>query len=641
MNNAFENVNLDGKKFNTLEVSADASQGEELKKCAKDELGSDYTAVKKFFAEKFGDSEKYEYIIVKVRRAYMLARIFCVILLSEAKDQENEELYKKYKRAAKILRSDIFLSSPDFLNRSDCAENADDISDDAADETGRVIVKNKTNRILLLDDIIIHGRALSELLEYLVEKQFYEVDHIDVDSIVIFKDAECLSECLQNKIRNQQKTDNRINATEKEWKILSNKFVALIQHSAQSYAAFTDSYTLPQDYKFEEHFNYHVKEISSAAQKNADIIMQVFYDDSRFISNSLRKCLRCYKDNSVKCQKRNVVIPFVSLPFMQLENWQKIYKKLDLFKNVKTFNVNKETLGSVDVFSYKLVSNVLSDVYASELHFENATTNNLLYSFDFDVSEHTDDITQIINVINEECSSVSDSAFDDENKGDIDYDTELTALESIYAVNMWREIVSSHTEVPSQELLCDMVRQFLDTLHAENEKRAKDNKPRLPGIPLYALFVVLRYYHNLYNWNLRDISYWTFYAYVMSLWDVGIASYNVDLFTCKKKKYIGGCMTDGEQAYHALMEESSAAEIFAVHLLGNYTRNSYEFSLKLGDLIRNADETRGMLNSKRLMVVGDYYSKHHSVKELFNIYPATDEQQKELRQRIRALCGID
>lgn len=83
-----------------------------------------------------------------------------------------------------------------------------------------------------------------------------------------------------------------------------------------------------------------------------------------------------------------------------------------------------------------------------------------------------------------------------------------------------------------------------------------------------------------YDWNLKLHHYNNFFAYVLSLWDVGIASYNVDVYTFNKQKYIGGCITDGEQAYHARMEKNSAPEVYALHLLKCHSASASDFHEK-------------------------------------------------------------
>lgn len=625
--------------FDTLEnASKNVDYVKYLKENAVRILGSaEYTRVHKFFKNNFLQSAAFDYIVVKARRAYMLAQIFGIILLYEFEQEKiagnpnAENDYKICLEAVGKMHSDVFLSTMEFLEAT----------------------TEKHKGLLILDDIIIHGRTLNELLENLLENTDYTVDDIRVNSVVVSKDAECFSTALKECL--VKDTDNAPKYVDASaWKQLSNKFVALIQYSGRSYAAFTDAFECDAEYVPEKEFAYCVSGIESKAQLEANIKMQVYFKNEYKNLVGLNQCLRYYTRKSDKINAK-IAIPFVSLPMMKVDKWREYYKDVALFNNSNMYIKHRadSVQEKLDVFAYKLISNIASNLYATQLRFTKATTNNLFGSFNIKVDsiEYNNvikGVKELLKRIETEnrkpifacytTDTPKDSVHPDWSEQALAEETDI--LTSAESVALWRSVLQQYrTEKVTQVQLRSMLTEYLDVLHSKNEMYAAKKQPRLAGIPLYALFVVLQRFNKQYNWCLESMDYRSFYAYAMSLWDVGIASYNVGVFTFNCEKYIGGCITDGEQAYHALMEKDSSAEVFAVHLLKYYTHSESEYQHKLNELFADIQYTDSMLDSKRLKNVCDYYEANHTVRELMHIYPATKQQQEALRKRITSLCG--
>lgn len=605
-----------------------AKYGKYMRINAKQIMGlADYKQVYEFFKRNFDNVQNYDYIIVKARRAYMLARIFGIILLSEAlsSDMENRAV-ETYKRVLNVMHSDVFIYTQKF-KRS---------------------IQN-VKRLLILDDIIIHGRAMNELIAYLKENTSYTLENIEVNSIVKSADAECLSPDLTYVL---QKV-NVPSVDKPTWKRISNEIVTLIQLSGQSYAAFVDSYLCDEKYVNEQEFGCKIANIENNVRRIAKVNLDVGFEAMRTDYTYMWRCMRIYTNRNDDAVIKYYVAPFVSLPMVSLEQWCAYCNKYYIFANndIQYKKDNKKDA----ILAYKYASNVLATYYAYEQKLTANTTNNIFGSFG-DVLIPRDNLnrayTAITEIMRKTLTTEADNWLYTRNcKGNInvqekEYKLELECLSELPAVALWDDALRdcnvnamrTNTRV-NVELLQKTLDTFFDRLHDTNERRASKQMTRLQGIPVYALYVFLRNADVRNNWNLRQRDYNEFFAYVLSLWDVGIASYTVDVFKLSQGEYIGGCITDGEQAYHALMEKDSAMEVYALHLLKYQTANAFELHKKvnmLEEITRN-NRGDGTLNAERLRNVVTYYDENQSIQELYSMYPATEKQRTLVQEYVREL----
>ena len=448
-----------------------------------------------------------------------------------------------------------------------------------------------------------------------------------------------------------------------EWKRLSNEIVTLIQVSGQSYAAFTDSY-LCEDAYVVPNSVYTQSAVTNNARRIAGVTMDVSYDDIKNDYGYAWCCTRLYTNTDNNAVIKKIAVPFVSLPLMTIDVWQTYVNKyapcaygLD---SAVIKNENKATQDDYKILvrAYKYVSNIATTLYAHTKNLKLLTTDNLYGSFGVTaLSEKvTKRITNMLYAMKQEYACQNPVKWLVTEKNKYVPETEIIdktsiALETEYmytlkSVSLWDEVLQScnskatsmHESV-SDEMLQSAMDTFLDKLHSINEKNAKGNLPRQQGIPIYALYTVLKCADMQYNWNLKLRSYNDFFAYVLSLWDVGIASYNVDVFTFNKCKYIGGCITDGEQAYHACLEKNCALEVYALHLLKYNSISPSDFRKKITELLEMIKYNTGddVINKERLKKVAEYYDVNQSLQELYSMYPATEEQQKMVQSYVRDL----
>lgn len=603
---------------------------------------ADYTVVYNFFKKNFLNESEYDYIIVKARRAYMLARIFGIILLFA---EEEQDYIESYKAALSKMHSDVYIYTKSFK-------------------------KQQHKKLLILDDIIIHGRALNELVAYLTNNDIYSVQEIKVDSIVMSETAECVQPDLTATL-----DDNVKKVSVVEWKRLSNEIVTLIQVSGQSYASFTDSYLCECTNELPDTV-YTVHDVMNNARRIAGVTMDVSFDNIVNDYAFAWSCTRLYTNRDTNAAIKKIAVPFVSLPLMPTEVWQSYINKFAPWaygissETAKTesnllLNNSKPTQDDYKalVRAYKYVSNIATTLYAQTKHLKQQTTDNLFGSFGVTAlsEECTKNISEMLQVIGQEHrrqnsakwlitrANVYVDGAKSIDKTNIDFETEY--MYTLKSVSLWGEVLRScnngstgKSNSISDDMLQRAMDTFLDELHRINEKNAKANLPRQQGIPIYALYTVLKCADMEYDWNMKLHHYNNFFAYVLSLWDVGIASYNVDVYTFNKQKYIGGCITDGEQAYHARMEKNSAPEVYALHLLKCHSASASDFHEKIARLkeMVKYSESGGIvkddvINRERLITVENYYDVNQTLQELYSMYPATEEQQKMVQSYVRKL----
>lgn len=85
--------------------------------------------------------------------------------------------------------------------------------------------------------------------------------------------------------------------------------------------------------------------------------------------------------------------------------------------------------------------------------------------------------------------------------------------------------------------------------------------------------------------------------------------------------------------------KNSALEVYALHLLKYNSISTSDFFKKITALIEMAKYNIGddIIDKERLINVAKYYTVNQSLQELYNMYPATEEQQKMVQSYVRDL----
>lgn len=592
-----------------------------LQQAAKSKLGKKhYNEVYDFFARIFVTKNEYCCIIAKARRAFMLVQIFCNII---ANDIVSEKLSCKYKTKSDQETFDVFL------------QNCNKICTDIYLSSAKFFnVINCDTKILILDDILIHGRALMQLVQYL--EQFYITntekerltENIHVKTVVVHKDAECLPE-LSSVLCNDKYNDiaswRKYGESDTDWKQKSSAYVNLILYSGQSYAAFVDSYKSMKNFDAileSEGYTQTITGINSTKHATCGVDMTVMFEESdnknNVSFNQIVSCVRNYKTYATDITPvtaESFVVPFVTLPFVSVAAITEELKKFGVaIQGTTSKREIKQvgTLGDAIVYDYKLLTCIYSNVLAQELNLTTPTSNTLKYSFGVEwtnIGAQVEILKNLYDLLNTQGISV--------NLKDVIVSKKIKNV--IPAVAIWQNVLDkSQNDKYELKDYYYLVRTFITELHAENEKRAVRQEERLQGLPLYMFYTVLSDWLNKRKQKLTTHLYQEIYAYLISLWDVGIANYNVDVYNVDGQQYIGGCIVDGEQAFYAMLEPGykiAADVVSCINTLHNYSGNVY--SRTISNLARIQDKLYNIVSdTQKLDFVISYYKEHKTVAEL-------------------------
>lgn len=185
---------------NKSEVDALNKQKEK----AKEILGNNYTLVYRFFRKVLESDCHYK--VFRSRRCQVLFNIFAPIILNNLA-QEDPNIWEKIQR--------VF------------------ISDNALIKYKKEIMKGAT-QVLLVDDIMIHGRGLEQLYESVDPD--YNLHNINVYVIVKNNETYGLKEEFLHRLKAE------IQVFDWGWKELSSQLVNLIYYNATPYISYVGSY---------------------------------------------------------------------------------------------------------------------------------------------------------------------------------------------------------------------------------------------------------------------------------------------------------------------------------------------------------------------------------------------------------------
>lgn len=548
------------------------------------------------------------YKIIKTRRTFILFQIFARILLGDNADeklQRTVELAKDVTFNGKVY-TDIYLYS----------QKPDEIGQNC----------NKKHSILIIDDILIHGRALSELVTYLNETCNIDTDNIDARVFAEYKDAEAITPELQKCMYDRFDKDNAdwvsIKCDTVAWQTLSNTIVELIQRCNCAYTAFTDGYIVPESIteeelkqKFDVINGYNIPQ--AHLQKNTGMSQELYsdFDINAYFANldcSLpyiepQTIIRKYNYNSIK-----KIVPFTLLPVMQETTLKDIM--LCVFADyMKDNKIHIDvTLRNSICFGYKLFSYLLSDFYVRDklgdtVDIQKDKLSCSLYSFNI-----SDRVTDNVYKNQHEWLSVFKCYIDNNS-----YYSDLNLCTSwSESANILISILNN-TQITDVNSICKVLFAYIDAVHKQNENRALYGKARLKGISIHNMFGL---FYDAVTRNALKFSNeaWAqILGVLISMWDCGIANYNVEIYEVNGVRWVDGCVTDGEQAFHMAYSTPECEDyLVCAQILTQGTDDVnvgldrlYRFANKLAELDDNEDISKyqGIL---------DYYAEHGTLSTL-------------------------
>lgn len=482
-------------------------------------LGEDYYSYICDFFKSFIKCENYKFKIIKTRRAYVLFRIIFEIL------SNNDDNGISEKQLSNIY-TDIFTKSKDFRNK------IEDIRDD------------ENLNILIIDDILIHGRSMCNLIESI--KKISGQVSVNASAIMVSEEAESKPDELCSIME-----QDIFYVSEEHWKDLSNRLVSLILSSSYCYASFVDGY---RDDCIKEEFSEDFAYIANfPIQLNTnDVKLWLYYKEKnldKLFSLDLEIVRRYEQDGQFK-----YIVPFYMQPTYDVTAYLNDIPKLN-------FNEKKAEM----IFSYKYNTYVKSKAIISKFEKEEKPQSCKKYSFGNSDEQNIFSFNEV---------EISNTLITND------------------ASKKWSDALDKIKSEYSFEKLCDAFKGFVDELHKENEKRARNSQERLDGLSDITMLLTLKDKSEKYNWNITNIDYIHFLAFVISMWDSGQANYNVTVFTDDGKYYIGGCITDGEQAYISALSNECSKELQAVSVIVNNCYDKKTIIKKIEKLSKASKENQ-------------------------------------------------
>ena len=267
------------------------------KKKAKEILGTNFVVVYRFFRKVL--ESKYHYKIFRSRRCQVLLNIFAPIILDEL-SQEDPNIWERDKG--------IFISDNSLIKYKED------------------IISGKKS-VLLVDDIMIHGRGLKQLYEMI--DPGYKMDNIKI--YILAKNHE---ECNVNS-GILDRLDVELPVFEWGWKELSSQLVNLIYYNATPYISYVGSYCgeisdeksdwndklwkLFQQEKIEwvDNTNNNQKQMNEASS----VIFEKNELPNLFNSLCYACCLRIYENSDLK---KRTLVPYIFLKNFSMSDGKKL-----------------------------------------------------------------------------------------------------------------------------------------------------------------------------------------------------------------------------------------------------------------------------------------------------------------------------
>ena len=417
----------------------------------------------------------------------------------------NEEYSQKYDKIILLTRRCVILNEIfGEAFKYKVSENCDIVSDT------NICMENFCGKesILIVDDIIIHGRAVTNLYNKLKKS----VRNIDVSAYYMYYNA---------KLSNDINVLDYTMVTSAEWHDLSNKLVELILNSRIPYATFTASYYLeelshvPLPLK-----NCYSTEIRGDSGKN--IMLNVYFDnncDFTLLKNI--NSIACVREYSYE-DGTKTIIPFVIIPEIRI-HFLELFSKLDLINDILDES-NNIFIKSANYEYKSVLFSFMINVFYSKVILKNFDVKN--FSLNWQVLLRTfpkDVMDRILNIDNEIARKFLNL--------NIVYDNNKKNIESDY---LYKFDFNIPNVIENMDIAKDYACFWIYNLHCENEKRAITGEDRLYG---YSVKKLLSFVNKS---QLEKII--TALIYV---WDIGYGSYSFK----KIEDTIYSCISDGEQAY--------------------------------------------------------------------------------------------
>lgn len=464
-----------------------------LEETAKDILVENYNLVYDFFCDVLEIQTDYK--ILHARRCQVLFKIFLPIILLNDSDELN--IYGEF------------------------------ISDHAVANCKELLHKNS---VLIVDDILIHGRGLKKLYET-IDKQ-YKYDKLSLYVCRKSRNA-VIDEKLLRKIKYSS------NAIDLEWRRLSCQFVNLIYSVAATYISYLGSYyELDKCFKpddFASKFN--IIEYNDYCRKNQDAEAYILFEQKNIASifeDFGYDCgLRIYTSHNLSV---TTYVPYVFIKNLELCSMQSVIEYV-----CNTINIEKTThiikilqIQSADedmqIYQMKLFSATVNIIYGLHLKKQYGLLDNAVLDSGHLELCYGKEIAEELSSLTYE--DVQNLLTDHKNvwqyPGCLMEDNELE--------DVFDKLLPDN--IQNDKTLSKNTNEYFFKNGQIDERNARLGLERKNGLTLG------KFYKNIHN-SRHHVS-----LAQLECWDSGIASCNIHIFNNTISSYVAA----GEQSFRYILE---------------------------------------------------------------------------------------
>lgn len=390
--------------------------------------------------------------------------------------------------------------------------------------------------VLIIDDVIVHGRALS-MLHSLLEHQC-KIENSEIWGYVSSEDLECFPERLRKRLTVFYE------ASRKEWRNLSNRLVSSIFAANVPYTSFVTAFYQYGDStwldKLFENTNWKMYPMTNVSQKEENLQAEMYFENSwdrpgLFKSLSIDECIRVYKNPTIN---KVTVIPYVFVRNMGKEDLQNIFTTIGILlpekycclKNVFLSGENAFE-NPVNEYKMRVLTCILSNIYwksVKQRYQIDSTELNILYT-DKDTLE-----LSFGSEITEEISSISLS----EIEKILNY--QPTVFCNTEEDEQLKQVLEKH--VNESETWKD---GYFYEAWSIDEDLAKQCKKRKQGLSIECFIEKCKAVTD----DIREIL-----KELVGKWDSGVAAANYVI--ASEGSFVGCMITSGEQSYRIILERN-------------------------------------------------------------------------------------
>ncbi len=544
----------------------------------------DYELVYNFFIDILINEnyKQYDYFVFKTRRSFVLFEIFAEIF---SKDYKGKDFFFDYKGELEKVYNDSAIGGVDGI----CPGSA--------------------SKILFIDDILIHGRTLSDLYNKFAKSGRNAENKAKV--LIMNKEAERVSPELNGQI------DPSFYYHKHEfWQKCSNAFVNAIQSSGYCYSTFAPQYLILNGSLSDKFFKGIIPHFS-VAQKHNIIDTRIFIKED-IEKEGVYSLIRRYeiKDQFIYW------VPFVVLPMYLISKWKCVY---DMFCNQlldynildkEDYELIKKAIGYTELsycFSYRLATYLLSDIfmyYASQLcglEIEK-TKNHFIYSsFGMPISNTIAKIEEKLK------SSINVKEIYIKLLDTFVMDADSEQAYNVFLKSKYSGQYDSIIKIKKDEIISKYAEKYIQSLNEENENRIdnSDSAERFYGFS--ASYLLNTFVDDL---NLR----YDLLSDFIAKWDSGESSFVAFYDGDDNNQFLGGNIVDGEQAYHVSLDCECIESVNCLFEI--YRRSGRDVDKTINNYKEFVHYCKSMNHKaiNQLSRVQDYIIRNKSFLELSNLY---------------------